>query len=118
MSKIIVNLTEQVAIARLETVLATFPHHPYRQMFAHPDIRQEAIAYILTRTKNTYITLEEGQKISITFDALYRSTWEKAGMEALICQAIQHVFHKNLEWMARHIPPLPAAEYAPSTWHG
>lgn len=55
MSKSIVNLTIPWVVAEIEQVLETYPHHPYQQAFANPDLRQELIAYVLTRIHNVYV---------------------------------------------------------------
>ncbi len=49
MTRTIVNLLELEVSKEIEAVLSTYSNHPYQQAFAIPDIRQELIAYVLSR---------------------------------------------------------------------
>ncbi len=58
--KTVVNLTQQSVLGEIESVLDTYPYQPYQQAFAIPDLRQELIAFVLSRIPCLYSTMSEG----------------------------------------------------------
>ncbi|AFZ18846.1 hypothetical protein [Allocoleopsis franciscana] len=61
MSKQLVNLTLPVVTEEIENILETYPAHPYQQVFSAAGLRQDLIAYVLSRVPNTYTVIEETQ---------------------------------------------------------
>ncbi|MGL5065082.1 MAG: hypothetical protein ACRC62_34365 [Microcoleus sp.] len=58
MEKVLVNLTLAVVTEEVENILETYPKHPYQQAFAPSGLRQDLIAYVLSRIPNTYTAIE------------------------------------------------------------
>ena len=102
MTKTIVNLTLSAVIGAIEDVLETYPQHPYQQVFSIPDLRQELIAYVLSRVSNCYVAIDEEQQLS--FRSLHRlPTQEMICIEALIHKGIEKVVYKKEEQISRQI---------------
>lgn len=115
MSKKIVNLTSTVVAEEIETVLDTYPHHPYQQAFAIPDIRQKLTVYVLSRVRNLYTVVEEAQEISRSPN-LCNSLEQRSSIEPLVRHGIQHILQENSDWISHHIHN--EASPAPSRWFG
>ena len=118
MTKTIVNLTKESLIEAIESVLETYPHHPYQKAFSIEDLRQELIAYILNRVANIYIVEEPFQQAPVHSTSLYHSPEERWHLEAVIHQGIEYVLCKNADTVCHHIPEEIDSGSAPSSWFG
>jgi hypothetical protein len=119
MSRTIVNLMTSVVAGEAEEVLSTYSNHPYQQAFAIPDMRQELIAYVLSRTAGSYAVLDENnQRQSENFPSLQPSLGDKQAIQAWIHQGIHHVFERHSETITKHIPEEDDPRLAPSHWFG
>jgi hypothetical protein len=119
MTKTILNLTELAVIQDIETVLETYPDHPYQQAFSIPDLRQELIAYVLSHLSNRYVAVDE--KHVTLFNSrckLPYSTEQELCTETLIHQGIQKVLDVNQERLTHQLPDIVAPSCAPSHWFG
>jgi hypothetical protein len=116
--KTIMNLTELAVIEEIESVLETYPDHPYQQAFAIPDLRQELIAYILSRVSNHYIAIDSEQAFLSNLRTLTCSLEQKVCIEKLVHQGIEKILSANTERMRHQIPEPIAAGFAPSNWFG
>lgn len=115
MSKQIINLTSNLVTKEIENVLDTYPHHPYQQAFAIPDIRQKLTAYVLSRTRNLYTVVEDTQEMPRS-GSLGNSLEQRLYIEPLIRHGIQQILDDNSAWIGHHIPA--EASPAPSRWFG
>ncbi|MEC4811680.1 MAG: hypothetical protein SAK29_00085 [Scytonema sp. PMC 1069.18] len=116
MSKTIINLTLSAVVGEIEDVLETYPYHPYRQLFLIPDLRQELIAYVLSRVANRYVAVEEEQKSS--FKSLHLLTEETLHIKVLIHKGIEKILYKKEEQISQRIPGVIEPSFAPSNWFG
>lgn len=57
MSIIIINITLPVIIEKIKNILEIYPEYPYQQTFSSSGLRQDLIAYVLSRVSNTYTVL-------------------------------------------------------------
>lgn len=94
MPKSIVNLTKLIVCAEIEQVVGTHYHFPYQYIFAHPDLRQELIAYVLTRVRNVHVAVEAGEESRIYAESVPCLTEIKLQIEDCIHQGICHVLQK------------------------
>jgi hypothetical protein len=92
--KSIVNLTMLVVCAEIEEVVETHYHYPYQRVFANSDLRQELIAYVLTRVRNVHIAVETGEESRINADTLPHLTEIKLQIEDFVHQGIRHILQK------------------------
>ncbi|NJM71762.1 MAG: hypothetical protein HC862_17050 [Scytonema sp. RU_4_4] len=118
MTKTIVNLTLQALVGEIEKVLETYPHHPYQQAFAIPDLRQELIAYILRRTSSCYVVVDEGKQPFISFNSLPYSEKERLCTQVLIHEGIEQIIQKDAQQISHQIPAELDPGSAPSHWFG
>jgi hypothetical protein len=118
MTKTLVNLTISVVVKKLENILETYPHRPYQEAYANPDIRQTLIAYILSRIPNQYITVDEENPELICSDSLLRSLERTLHIESIIHQGIEKVLHEQVEDFHRYIPEAVDPSLVPSHWFG
>ncbi|MCY7407197.1 MAG: late competence development ComFB family protein [Alkalinema sp. CAN_BIN05] len=54
----LINQTQSIIQREINEVLETYPHHPYQQIFAHPDHRQELVAYVLNHVPSIYTSVD------------------------------------------------------------
>jgi hypothetical protein len=118
-TKTIVNLTKESLIEAIESVLETYPHHPYQKAFSLDDLRQDLIAYVLNRVSNIYIVEEPLSQTPVHFStSLYHSPEERWHLEGVIHQGIEYVLCKNADKVCHHIPEEMDPGSAPSCWFG
>jgi hypothetical protein len=117
MAKDLVNLTLPMVVGEIEQIVETYPHHPYQQAFANPDIRQELIAYVLSQIHNVYVAVEEGHASanSETTPALAES---ETHLKSFIHGGIQQVLQSHPELVGHEIPEETDAYLPTSHWFG
>lgn len=93
MNKQIINLTLPVVIEEIEHILATYPRHPYQQAFSAASLRQDLVAYVLSRVPNQYAVLEETQSSSNSLLLPCYSTQRLLDIEHWIHLGICDVLH-------------------------
>lgn len=54
----LINQTQSIIDREISEVLETYPPHPYQQLFAHPDRRQELVAYVLNHVPSLYTSVD------------------------------------------------------------
>ncbi|MBE9206623.1 late competence development ComFB family protein [Nostoc sp. LEGE 06077] len=119
MTKTLLNLTISLVVQELESILETYPHHPYQEAFANPDIKQTLIAYILSRIPNQYITVDEAEKAEFTCsESLRRSLESTLQIESIIRQGIEKVLCEQVEDVHRYIPETVDPTLVASHWFG
>lgn len=118
MTKTILNLTLPAVVSIIEDVLETYPHHPYQQAFSIPDLRQELIAYVLSRVSNYYVVVEDGQQPSVNFRSIVCSLKDRSCIEDLIRQGIEKIMYKQEKVLSLQIPETVDPGLAPSHWFG
>ncbi|MBD2435849.1 hypothetical protein [Nostoc sp. FACHB-110] len=121
MTRTLVNITIPVVIKKLENILETYPHHPYHEALANPDVRQTLIAYILSRIPNQYITLDEEAKPDLLCsDSLCRSleSTSRIDIESIIHKGIEKVVSEQVENIHRYIPEVVDPATVASHWFG
>ncbi|PPS44060.1 hypothetical protein [Chroococcidiopsis sp. TS-821] len=118
MTKTIVNLTLPILIEEIEFALNQYPHHPYQQAFANPDLRQELIAYVLSRVLSLYVVVDEEKQQRIDFQHMYHKPEQKKEREAYIHEGIHYLIDKYAEYVHHHIPAEINSESTPSNWFG
>ncbi|GBE91229.1 hypothetical protein [Nostoc cycadae] len=119
MTKTLINLTISIVIQELESILDTYPHHPYQEAFANPDIRQTLVAYILSRIPNQYITVDAAEKPEFNCsESMCRSLERSLHLESVIRQGIEKVLGEAEEDIHRYIPEAVDPNLAASHWFG
>lgn len=91
----IINLSLNLAIEEIKTILAEYPTSPYQTAFSEPRLRQKLIDRILRQFPNYYTILEEGQAPPKNPRSLYRSSEEQAYFQDLIRQGIAHLIQEH-----------------------
>lgn len=118
MSKTIVNLTTPFVITQVEQVLETYPDYPEQHVFANPDVRQDLIAYVLTRIHSIYITIEEGETAEM-MDTIGSHPMEtQSQIQAFIHEGIRHVMQANEHRVSQCIGEENEGCLAASHWFG
>lgn len=116
----ITNLNLPIVAEQIENVLDNYPHHPYRQAFAAPHLRQKLLAYVLSQVPAAYQVLGDESTPEQTgfLEKEKCSADEPSYIEALVRKGIQHILRENAEWASRHIPEEVNPSDAPSHWFG
>ncbi|MBD2515615.1 hypothetical protein H6G93_11430 [Nostoc sp. FACHB-973] len=124
--KTVVNLTQQSVIGEIESVLDTYPYHPYQQAFAIPDLRQELIAFVLNRIPSFYsvisdrhISLAKAEQESLLNYQLPRKPLEQQlHLQNLIHQGICSIVQEKSDWISHHLCETLQPGCEPSHWFG
>lgn len=95
MTKVLVNLTLPVVTEAIDSILESYPRHPYRTLFASYDSRQDLVAYVLNRFPSTYTVMGEGQHSQVSLETPHCNTEQRLTLETLVHQAIQYVSHEQ-----------------------
>ena len=117
MSKAVVNLILPVVTRAIEEVLETYPHHPYQQAFANPDIRQALIAYVLNRVSGYYVLVDKEKQQQLYSDLLKRCLEQTSHLEKTIHQGIVAVLREYAQVIGQ-IPEEVDPTDSPSNWFG
>ena len=64
MQKNLVNITLAVVTEEVEIILESYPKYPYQEAFSPSGLRQDLIAYVLSRVPNKYIAIDSGESVS------------------------------------------------------
>ncbi|MBW4613228.1 MAG: late competence development ComFB family protein [Desmonostoc vinosum HA7617-LM4] len=107
-----------LVVQEIENALENYPHYPYQEAFAHPDLRQSLIAYILNRVPNHYITVDEEETQYNISDCLHHCVEQSLHIETLIHQGIGQILCEQAEEINRHIPEVVDPARLPSIWFG
>ncbi|MEB3336153.1 MAG: hypothetical protein VKJ46_01735 [Leptolyngbyaceae bacterium] len=114
----IVNVTVSAIATEVETVLETYPDHPYQQAFAIPELRQKLITYVLNRIPSNYVVTEQRQELLVSLTPLPDASAEEICPPALVHQGIQQVLRDSEDQVSHHIPEDIDPDSAPSQWFG
>ncbi len=119
MTTTIVNTTVPAVTQEIEKILETYPHHPYQQAFAIPDLRKELIADVLSHVSNHYVVAEEaGQRSPQAMTASFDSDTDLQQVDEAVHQGIERIFHRNAEQIQHQIPEPVDPRLAASNWFG
>jgi len=92
MQKNLVNITLAVVTEEVEIILESYPTHPYQQAFSPSGLRQDLIAYVLSRIPNRYTAIDSGESANQTVQVRCSSE-QLMHIENLIHTGIRHVLH-------------------------
>jgi hypothetical protein len=116
--KTVVNVTQKSVLGEIESVLDTFPYHPYQQAFAIPDLRQELIAYVLSHIPCFYTAIESDFPCAITHKVPRSPLEQQAHIENLIHQGIYSIMQDKSDWISQHLCEKVQPGCEPSHWFG
>ena len=63
MHKNLVNITLVTVTEEVEIILESYPKYPYQEAFLPSGLRQDLIAYVLSRVPNKYIAIDSGESV-------------------------------------------------------
>ncbi|MBD2678304.1 MULTISPECIES: hypothetical protein [Nostoc] len=124
--KTVVNLTQQSVIGEIESVLDTYPYHPYQQAFAMPDLRQELIAFVLNRIPSFYSVISDGniplaeaeQESLLNYQLPRKRLEQQLHLQNLIHQGICSIVQEKSDWISHHLCEIVQPGCEPSHWFG
>jgi hypothetical protein len=117
MSKTIFNVAQYPIFQEIERILESYPHHPYQQAFAHPDLQQQLVAWVLNRVPNVFIVTEGTEEASVHLTYAPHSN-QQSCLEHVIREGIQEVLAQNQEELEHDIPQEELSGQAASHWFG
>jgi DNA-binding GntR family transcriptional regulator len=103
MPKSIVNLTKLVIDAEIEQILEIHYHSPHQNIFANLGLRQELAAYVLARTRNVHIAVEQGEESRLNVETMPYLTEAKLQIEEFIHHGIQQLHIKTVLGTAKDL---------------
>ncbi len=108
----LINQTQSIIEREISEVLETYPHHPYQQIFAHPDRRQELVAYVLNRVPSLYTSVD----ITSPEFTLASPTAILVNVETTIHRGISQLLRgQSLE---QEVPNIKDSNLMASNWFG
>lgn len=110
----VINLNEQLVVSEVEAVLDSYPHHPYQQAFAIPDLRQELVTYVLNHLPGAGMYVAKERE----WYGRRSCTVRRLEIEKLLHQGIQAILRQRGDWISHHIPNVAEAGREPSHWFG
>ncbi|MDZ7955291.1 hypothetical protein [Nostoc sp. DedQUE09] len=123
--KTVVNLTQQSIVGEIESILNTYPSHPYQQAFAIPDLRQELITFVLNRIPSFYSVMSneqisgEAEQGSLAYYKLPRKPLEQQlHLQNLIHQGICLIVQEKSDWISHRVCETVQPACEPSHWFG
>ena len=123
--KTVVNLTQQSIVGEIESILNTYPSHPYQQAFAIPDLRQELITFVLNRIPSFYSVMSdeqisaEAEQGSLAYYKLPRKPLEQQlHLQNLIHQGICLIVQEKSDWISHRVCEIVQPACEPSHWFG
>ncbi|MDZ8133763.1 MAG: hypothetical protein RM049_00360 [Nostoc sp. DedQUE04] len=123
--KTVVNLTQQSIVGEIESILNTYPSHPYQQAFAIPDLRQELINFVLNRIPSFYSIVSdeqisgEAEQGSLAYYKLPRKPLEQQlHLQNLIHQGICLIVQEKSDWISHRVCETVQPACEPSHWFG
>ncbi|MDZ8189648.1 MAG: hypothetical protein RMX96_33025 [Nostoc sp. ChiSLP02] len=124
--KTVVNLTQQSVVGEIESVLDTYPYHPYQQAFAIPDLRQELIAFVLSRIPCSYSVISDGQfplanieqESLLNYQLPRKRLEQQLHLQNLIHQGICLIVQEKSDWITHHLCETVHPGCEPSHWFG
>jgi hypothetical protein len=93
MQKNLVNITLGVVTEEVEIILESYPKHPYQEAFSHSGLRQDLIAYVLSRVPNKYTAIDYGESVSNQTIQFRCSSEQLLQIENLIHTGICDLLH-------------------------
>lgn len=122
----VVNLTQELVIGEIDSVLDTYPYQPYQQAFAIPDLRQELISFVLNRLPCFYQAIAEGKMgISeqepdgiLSYKLPRNPLQQQLHIQQLIHQGISAIFKEKSDFLSHHLCDLVHPDCEPSHWFG
>lgn len=118
MAKKIINLVISVITDETESILDTYPDHPYQQAFSIPEMRKRLVSYVLSHVPGIYTVVEDVGNSGVGPNMLYLSEEQRTYIQSLIHRGIQHVLDEHTDWVDQHIPQNASPELTPSSWFG
>lgn len=108
----IVNLTYEAVTKAIEEVLEQYPNHPHQQAFAHPEMKQELIVYVLNQTNNEFKVAEGNAETSedVNTEVSQKLSQNSEEINSAIRQGIDAIVQEKSEWIEQHIPPQQKPE--------
>lgn len=94
MPKNLVNITLGVVTEEVEIILESYPKYPYQQAFSYSDLRQDLIAYVLSRVPNKYIAIDSGESVWNQTAQVRCSSEQLLHIENLIHTGIRDLVHR------------------------
>ena len=95
MQKSLVNITLAVVIEEVEIILESYPKYPYQEAFSPSGLRQDLIAYVLSRVPNKYTAIDSSEYISAQAVHFRCSSEQLLEIEDLIHTGIRDVLHSH-----------------------
>ena len=118
MTKTIVNLLNSTIASEIEDVLSHYADHPYQQAFAIPELRQELIAYVLSRAPSHYVVMDESMAVMGTRQVFQPIAVNRQNLREWIHEGIAYLLNRDAETISQHIPDLDDPRLTPSHWFG
>ena len=93
MQKNLVNITLAVVTEEVEIILESYPKYPYQEAFSPSGLRQDLIAYVLSRVPNRYSAIDPGESVLSQTVEVHCSSEQLLHIENLIHTGIRDVLH-------------------------
>ncbi|WP_254173533.1 late competence development ComFB family protein [Planktothrix pseudagardhii] len=88
----LLNLTLPFVIEEIENILETYPKSLHQETFSANNLRQELVAYVLSRVPNKYIVVDKTENLEQTKLSIAYSSQRLLDIEYYIHLGIRDIF--------------------------
>jgi hypothetical protein len=119
MSQTLVNLDLYCVNQEVNSLLASGQENPYAGALRDPQLKQQLIAYVLSRITNTHVVIDDLHPPDVD-DMGYSCSLEKRQqIVQLISEGLNIILKDNLEWIVHHSSEEAYPDYGQvSHWFG
>lgn len=118
MSEKIGHELEPLVSEAIDQLLDSYPDHPYKKIFAQPNLRRALMANVIGQLPIQSMESEPSQERASTPIALSISQEQELALKSLIRQEIAYLIQQKSECISRSAPEEVESCFAPSHWFG
>jgi hypothetical protein len=112
------NSMEPIVSKAIERVLESYPEHPYKKVFAQPNLRRMLMVNVLRQLPIKPMAIEEEPELSSELSNLSLSQEQELSIQTVIRQEIAYLIQPKSDCISRSAPEEVESCFAPSHWFG
>jgi hypothetical protein len=118
MSEKLGHEVELVVSEAIDQLLDSYPEHPYKKIFAQPNLRRALMANVISQLPIQSMESEPHQQRASQPITLAISQEQEIALKTLIRQEIAYLIQQKSECISRSAPEEVESCFAPSHWFG
>lgn len=118
MSEQLGHKLEPVVSEAIDELLESYPDHPYKKIFAQPNLRRTLLANVMSQLPVDSMEMEASPERASEPLALSLSQQQQIVLKTLIRQEIAYLIQQKSECISRSTAEEVESCFAPSHWFG